>query len=286
MILIDLNQVMISNMMAQLGNHASEAIEEDLFRHMVLNSIRSYRNMYRDYGEVVIACDDKKYWRRMVFPYYKHNRKKAREESDFDWNKIFGCLNKFRDELKDYFPYRVIQVEGAEADDVIATLCIKNGSILDTKEKIIILSGDKDFMQLQVYANVEQFDPVRKRRIKTDDPHSYLRQHILKGDRGDGIPNIYSPDECIANGERQKPLPAKRIEYLSNITDLSKVLSAEHYANFKRNEQLIDLHVIPTDIQEKILASYEDQADKPRDKMMNYFMEHKLRTLIEHIGDF
>lgn len=286
MIIVDLNQTMISNVMAQLGNHTNTEIEEDLFRHMVLNALRSYKVNFSSYGEMVIACDDKKYWRRSFFPYYKVNRKKAREQSELDWNQIFVCLNKIRDELKTYFPYRVLQIEGAEADDIIATLAILNGSIVSEDNKTLILSGDKDFVQLQVYKNVVQYDPVRKKYLKTDDPHNFLREHILKGDRGDGIPNILSPDNCIANGDKQKSLTTKRMDYLKSIPDLSKVLDYETLSNFKRNEALIDLHLIPEDIQHSILSSFNEQQNKDRTKLEEYFSKFKLKTLHESIGDF
>ena len=286
MIIVDLNQVMIANIMVQLGNHTNTVIEEDIVRHMVLNSLRSYRTNYKQYGELIIACDDKNYWRKQVFPAYKANRKKAREQSELDWNSIFVCLNKIRDEIKEFFPYRVIQVDGVEADDVIATLCIEYGTMLNTQEKILILSGDKDFVQLQVYGNVEQYNPVLKKQIKNDNPHKYLREHILKGDRGDGIPNIMSADDCIVKGERQKPLPAKRIEYLTSIPDLSAVLTQEQFARFKRNEQLIDLHMIPEHIKKAILVKYNSEGGKPNDKLEGYFKQHKLKTLLERIGEF
>lgn len=286
MILLDLNQTMISNAMMQLGNHIN-TIELDLFRHMVLNSIRSYIHKYgHQYGELVIACDDKKYWRRAVFPHYKANRKKDRKESDIDWNQIFNCLNTIRDELKDHFPYRVIQVDGAEADDVIATLCMQYGSLLKTKENILILSGDKDFVQLQIYANVDQLDPVQGKNIKCADPHKYLREHILKGDRGDGIPNILSADDVFIKGERQKTLTKKRLEQLVDIPDVSTVLTGSELANFKRNEQLIDFHMVPTTLSTHILEKYESEANKGRSKMLNYFISHKLKLLTEHINEF
>ncbi len=286
MILLDLNQTMISNAMMQLGNHIN-TLEMDLFRHMVLNSIRSYIRKYgSEYGELVVACDDKKYWRKQVFPHYKSNRKKAREESDVDWNQIFNCLNTIRDELKQTFPYRVIQVEGAEADDIIATLCMQFGSLLRTKEKILILSGDKDFTQLQVYANVDQYDPVQGKAIKTADPHKFLREHILKGDRGDGVPNILSPDDCFVRNERQKPLSKKRIEQLVVTADVSTLLSEQEYKNFKRNEQLIDFHMVPPQLATNIMEKYEQEANKPRSQLLNYFIHHKLKLLTEHIDEF
>lgn len=286
MIIVDLNQVMIANIMAQLGNHTNAVIGEDLFRHVTLNSLRSFRKQFKDYGEMVIACDDKNYWRKQHFPYYKANRKKAREKSDVDWNQIFNHLNRIREELKEYSPYRVIQVDSAEADDIIATLCIEFGTILNSQEKILILSGDKDFVQLQVYGNVEQYNPVLKKHIKHNNPHKYLREHILKGDRGDGIPNIMSEDSCIVNGERQKSLPSKKIEYLTEIPDLSAVLNKDELTQFKRNEQLIDLHMIPENIKTTILLKYKEQTNKTKDKFVGYLKQHKLKALLEDIGDF
>jgi hypothetical protein len=286
MIIVDINQTMIANLMVQIGNHTNMELQEDLIRHMVLNALRSYRQLYPGAGELIIACDDKKYWRRQVFPAYKANRKKAREESELDWNQIFTILNKIRDELKAHSPYKVLLVSGAEADDVIATLCAKRGKLMQSSEPIHILSGDKDFVQLQIYANVQQFDPVRKKQIKTTDPYKYLREHILKGDRGDGIPNIMSRDNCIMEGERQKSLPAKRIEYLSSFVDLSKVLPSDQLKNFKRNEQLIDLHMIPEDITNAILQEYESQQPKDLEVFRQYLRDHKLKTLEERISEF
>ena len=286
MLIVDLNQVMIANIMAQLGNHTNTIIEEDLFRHITLNSLRSFKKQFENYGEMVIACDDKNYWRKQHFPYYKANRKKAREKSDVDWNQIFNHLNKVREELKENSPYRVIQVDGVEADDIIATLCIEYGTILNTQEKILILSGDKDFVQLQVYGNVEQYNPVLKKYIKHANPHQYLREHILKGDRGDGIPNIMSGDRCLVDGERQKPLPAKRIEFLTGIPDLSAVLAEDELVRFKRNEQLIDLHMIPENIRTSILTRYQEEANKPKEKLVTYLKKHNLKILLENISEF
>lgn len=277
---------MIANLMAQIGNHTNLEIEEDLFRHMVLNALRSYKKMYPDGGELVIAADEKKSWRKTVFPPYKGNRKKARDASELDWNQIFSTLNKIRDELKTYSPYKVLVVPGAEADDIIGTLCIEHGKLLQQGEPIYILSADKDFVQLQIYSNVQQFDPVRKKQIKTTDPHKHLREHILKGDSGDGVPNIMSPDTCLINGERQKSLPSKRIEYLTTIADLSKVLPEDQYRNFKRNEQLIDLHMTPPEISIAILEQYNTHPIKDQETFRKYLCEHNLKSLEEKISEF
>jgi hypothetical protein len=290
MIIVDLSQVMLSNLMMQLGNHTNAQIEENMVRHMVLNSLRSYKQKFGDeYGEMVIACDNTNYWRKQIFPYYKANRKKSQEKSEMDWKAIFECLNKIRAELKDYFPYRVIDIESAEADDIIATLAENYPStvecILDPLglHGVLILSGDKDFIQLQSYSHVKQYDPVRKKWIKHDNPKRYLQEHILKGDSGDGVPNVLSADNCFVVGDRQKPLTAKRITSLLTDENIEDPTIAR---NYHRNKQLIDLSMIPQEIKNKIVESYEAQSSKGRDKMFNYFIANKLKHLMEHIGEF
>lgn len=284
MILLDLSQVMISNIMMQVGQH-TDAIQPDLVRHMVINTIRSLKTKFgNEYGELVIACDAKKYWRREYFPAYKGNRKADREKSNIDWPVLFDTLNQIKSELKEFFPYRVIQVDGAEADDVIGTLTMKYGTLLNSDTKILILSGDKDFVQLQQYGNVRQYDPVRKKEIETSDPEKFLKHLVLAGDRGDGVPNVLSPDNCIIEGQRQKPLRETKIDELLRADFDS--LPEEIRRNWKRNMTLIDLSYIPTHIQTSIVQEYEAQKGKSRDKLFNYLIQHKMKMLMEHIGEF
>jgi 5'-3' exonuclease len=252
---------------------------------MILNSIRLYKQKFSgEYGELVIACDDKNYWRRKVYPYYKANRKKAREKSELDWTKIFEALNKIRAELREVFPYPTIQVDSVEADDVIATLCSLKGATVSS-ERILILSGDKDFNQLQKYGNVEQFDPVRKKWIKTDDPYKYVQEHIMRGDTGDGIPNFLSDDDTFVSDKRQKPLTQKKIDaWLGK--DPSEFCDDMMLRNYKRNQQLVDFEFIPEDVKTRILDEYKAQSGKTRDRLFNYFIQNKLKNLMEVIGDF
>jgi len=282
MLILDLNQIMISSIISQLGTHTNTPLEEDLVRHMVLNTIRSLKTKFSKYGELVIACDDKQYWRRDFFPYYKGNRKKDREKSDIDWSSLFNVLNKLKEELKEHFPYRVIQVKGGEADDVIAVLCKEHGVILNSSraEQIMILSGDKDFIQLQKFANVSQYDPVHKKVITDKDPANYLFELVLKGDRGDGIPNVLSPDHCLVEGLRQKPLTAKKIQ---EIKDNIEISFPEHYL---RNKNLIDFQHIPDYIEARVLDEFYLQKNKDRSKLFNYFVNNKLKNLMEHISEF
>lgn len=283
MILVDLNQVMISNMMVQIGNHQNAQVDENMIRHMVLNSLRFNRQKFhKEYGEFIICCDDKNYWRREAFPYYKASRKKARQESELNWNEIFSALNNVREELKTFFPYKVIQIDTAEADDIIGTIVHTEGTALNTGEPILILSGDKDYIQLHRYANVSQYDPTRKRFIKHSDPERYLFEHIIKGDAGDGVPNVLSPDNSFVVGERQKPVTKKRLELFEDINNLDETLKR----NWARNQMLIDLEKVPESIKEQILDKYNEVNEKDRSQLFNYFVKNKLKLLMENISDF
>ena len=283
MIIVDLSQVMISNLMVQLGNHTNTELEEDLLRHMILNSIRSYNQKFKnEYGEMIIACDAGNNWRRQIFPYYKANRRKNREKSELNWNQIFETLGKVREELKEYFPYRVIQIDGAEADDIIGTLADMFGN---TSEKILIMSGDKDFVQLQRYMNVKQYDPVQKKWRTTNDPDRFVKEHIMRGDTGDGVPNFLSADNTFVIGARQKPISQKKIDAWINM-DPREFCDENMLRGYLRNQQLVDLNFIPDKLRVQIVAEYEAQAGKGRNKLFNYFIEKRLKNLLESINEF
>lgn len=258
-------------------------IQEDLVRHIVLNSLRSYIKQFKSkYGNMVICCDSKKYWRRDVFPFYKSNRRKDREKSDFDWNLIFESLNKIRDELKQNFPYRVLEVEGAEADDIIAVLTAR----MSSSEDILILSSDKDFVQLQKYSGVQQYSPILKRFIRTDDPHLFVKEHILKGDRGDGIPNFLSADNTFVIGERQKSInKTKLLEWLK--TDPNQFCITESMKRgYNRNKMLVDLDYVPDELKKRIVESYDNTKPNTKMNMLNYLMKNKLKNLVEVADEF
>ena len=285
MLLVDFNQVVISNFMAQVGNHTNIPLDEGLLRHMILNTIRVNRNKFtKQNSNMIICCDSKKYWRRDIFPYYKASRKKDREKSGVDWSTMFNTLSLVRQELIDYFPYKTLMVEGAEADDIIGTLVHKYNQY---EKEILILSSDKDFMQLQVYPNVKQYSPVHKKYIRTADPELYLREHIIKGDRGDGIPNIASPDSTFVNGGRQKPMRKKIIDQIANTNVLTTdEVNEDIKRNYARNQQLVDLSYTPKELQDEIVSAYTNYDVKDRSGLFNYFVNNKLKNLMENLGEF
>lgn len=266
--------------MEQIGS-SKKAVDESLVRHMILNSIRSNVKKFKSYGEVVIACDSKKYWRREVFPFYKGNRKKNRDQSGHDWNSIFECMNVVRSELKQFSPYKVIDIEGAEADDIIGVLAKRHAP----HGKVMILSSDKDFVQLQTHSNIEQYSPTLKKSIKTNDASKQLKELIISGDKGDGVPNILSADNSIVDSIRQKALTKNRIVEMMN-TDLANCTDENIRRNWNRNKIMIDLSCIPENVVKSIIDSYEFITPASKQLFMNYMIEKRLKNLLEVIDEF
>ena len=272
-------------------NRSGEDVDDALIRHLVLNNLRYYRSKFtEEYGELVICCDSKHYWRRDYFPHYKANRKKDRASSGYDWNFIFESLNSVRDEIKTHFPYKVLEIYGAEADDIIATLVKSN----DGDAPNLIVSSDKDFIQLHGY-NVKQYSPVSKKLLNGSDPVGYLREHIFKGDRSDGVPNVLSADDTFVAEKRQKPMRKTTLATLPEAMNTSDAIDLHNLAkcprdtwirNYQRNETLIDLNKIPNDIENEILNQFGNTEVGDRSKLFNYFVEKKLNNLIQSIGDF
>ena len=279
MIILDMNQITLANVMMNFHMNKSDELEEDMVRHMILNSIRMYRTMFKDeYGEIVLAYDSRHYWRREIFPQYKQNRKKGREKDNFDWNSIFGLLNSMKSEFKEILPYKFLEVYGAEADDIIATLCKEYQD-----QKTMIVSGDKDFIQLQKYKNVKQYSPILKKYVNGHNPDTYIKTHILKGDSSDGVPNVLSPDHTFVEGLRQRPLSKKKIEaWIKSETGMSD----EVKRNYQRNHKLINLDNTPEDLQKSILDTFNEAPYGDRSKILTYFIENKLKELTDSIGDF
>ena len=297
MIVIDYNQVAIATFMSEIGHRPGSDIEVNLplLRHMIINTIRSYKKRFgNEFGDIVIACDNRHYWRRKVFPYYKAHRKKDREKSDFDWNAIFDALSIVRDELAEYFPYPVIDIEGAEADDVIGTLAEYSQTLGEpdqlfgdpTSVPYLIISGDHDFNQLQKWDNVKQYAPAFKKWVKLKEPvEKVLMEHIITGDKGDGIPNMLSPDDCFVEGKRQKPIRKTLLaEWKSKPPE--EWVTGDMAHGYNRNRMLVDLTQTPQEIKDAIINSYIQQQGGDRSQLLNYFIKNKMKNMMDVLGDF
>ena len=277
MILVDMNQISLASIMMHLHMQKESDIDENMVRHMILSSLKMYRSRFvSEFGELVLCYDSRHYWRRDYFPEYKHSRKKGREKDTKNWDSIFSCLNKIKEEIKNNMPYKFLEVYGAEADDIIATLCS------ESSDEVMILSGDKDFIQLQKYPNVKQYSPITKKMINGINPDDYLKEHVLKGDTSDGVPNVLSPDNSFVDGIRQKPLSKKKIAAMID----GNFPNDEIKRNFQRNKTLIDLGCVPDELRTEILVTYKDAPENSRSKLLNYFIKQRLKTLTESIGEF
>lgn len=283
MILLDYSGIAVAAIFSQ---DRPEEIQEGLIRHMILNTIRRYNTQFRDkYGRMVIACDSHS-WRKEAYANYKAKRKSNRDESPLDWKEFFRLINMVRDELSEYMPYPVIYSEGAEADDVIAVLA-RETQEFGKDEPVLIISPDKDFLQLHRFKNVKQFSPMKRDFITVDDPNYFLFEHICKGDSSDGVPNILSADNTFVDSLRQTPLRKKKIEsWYENKSELQTLMNTEEYRNFQRNQKMIDLNYTPQYIYDDVINKYNDQVGKPNDRILNYLIEKRCSMLVEAAGDF
>ena len=284
MILVDMNQVTLSNLMIQIGRNTE--VDPDMVRHMVLNSLRGYRSRFNEeFGELVLCYDNKSNWRREYFPNYKHGRRKDRKASKLDWGSIFDTLHLIKQELEENFPYKVLEVENAEADDIIASVVSYVAETPSHYEKVLIVSGDKDFIQLQKHSFVTQYSPTLKKFVNGIDPDVYIKEHILKGDRSDGVPNFLSPDNCFVDELRQRPISKKK---LATWIDLAPedFCNEEMLRNYQRNRKLIDLEYVPDEINKACVDTYLNSSVNDRSGLLNYFIKHRLKNHMENIGDF
>ena len=288
MIIVDYSGIALASIII------NKTFDEQLIRHMILNSLRMYRTRYKEeYGELVLAVDASNNWRKTAFPQYKASRKKTQKESSFDWGEAFRILNKIREEIAENFPYTVVRVDGCEADDVIGTLVTRNPDPNRDydPEKIMIVSSDRDFLQLQKYKFVRQYSPLLKKELTVDNPRVWLQTHIIRGDKGDGVPNILSDDNVFVEGFRQTPITQKKIDNIIQDLEEGELLyAASWYRNYCRNKKLIDLSETPKELRREIINNF--MADKPdtrwmrRGKVFPYLVENKCNELIKSAQEF
>jgi len=282
MILIDYNAVAIGNLVVQRLD-----VEENLLRHMILNSIRMYRQKFQnEYGEVVVVADGAGNWRRDVFPQYKYKRRKNREDSKIDWNEAFRIINMVRDEIRDHFPYKVMHQPNCEADDVIAKLALETQEF-GKHEPVMIISADHDFIQLHKYDNIKQYSPMLKKFVKDKNPRLYSMTHIFKGDGGDGVPNVLSDDNVFVDERRQTPVTKKKLDVWLEAEDLQREMGDTIYRNYLRNKKMIDLTETPDSIKEEIINNFESQdPGRNKGKVFPYLVQKRCKRLLECVQEF
>jgi len=282
MIIVDYSGICLATIIV------NKVLDEQMIRHMTLNSIRMYNKKFKDqYGDMVLACDGANNWRRQAFPQYKFKRREGRGESTFDWNEAFRILHTIKDEIKENFPYKVIHEDGCEADDIIGTL-VENSQEFGNYEDIMIVSADGDFKQLQKYDNVRQWSPLTKKLVVDNNPRVNLTEKILTGDAGDGVPNILSDDNVFIEGGRQTPLSKKKKEAIvEDLADGELPYAASWYRNYCRNETLIDLSKTPDSLKQNIINNFMEQDPwSNKGKIFPYLVSKRMNRLIESVQEF
>ena len=285
MVIVDFNGIAIGSIMGQLNR--GESLTGGLVKHVILNNLRMYRVKYpqTEYGNMVIACDSRS-WRKDVYPEYKAARSTKRATDKYDWVSLYEFIDETLDDLRENFPYAVIRIEKAEADDIIGALAIhKSAPIIG--EDVVIISADKDFIQLQALGNVIQWSPMFQKMIVEKNPEKYIFDHIMKGDASDGVPNVLSPDNSFTDKIRQTPMRKTLIhEWWNNKHKLKEVMPTEAYRNYMRNREMIDLHRTPDNIKEESIRQYESYKYRGRNNILNYLIENKMKLLVESAGEF
>ena len=282
MILLDFSGIAIAPIVMGQAKYD----DENLIRHMILNTIRMYKQKFKDYGEMVIVADAGGNWRKDVYPEYKGKRKQNRDESKIDWDKAFQNINMVLEEIKVNMPWKVIHQWGCEADDAIAEL-VKRTQEFGNYEKVMIVSADHDFIQLQKFDNVQQFSPNTKKFVKDPNPRLYQLEHILKGCSGDGVPNVLSDDDTfLVEGKRQNVLSKKKKEAL--LED-PHALGEQVYRNYLRNKKMIVLteeSQCPDSVKQEIINKFESYETPARNKVLPYLISKQCRLLVEVVEEF
>lgn len=296
-ILSDFSQMMISSFAAQ-AKDLKDGDTKDLIKHIALNQLLALKKKFN--GRMILCCDSKSYWRRDEFPYYKGHRKHHREKDNsfLDWKLVFETLDELKTELVENFPYMVLEVQGAEADDIIAVLTyyfdeneLVNTGLIEEPDQIIICSTDEDFQQLQKFRNVQQWNNVQKMMMVCKNPKQFLIEHICSGDTGDNIPNIMTGDwwaKARADNEptRAKAFATARFKDFYN-KGYDACTNEEEQRNFRRNEKLIDFDFIPKAIYNEIINSYLRYEIKgSKAKVFKYLQDRRMKLLLASAQDF
>lgn len=268
---------------------------KSVIRHAVLSSILSNKKKFSsEYNEVVIASDGRNYWRKDIFPYYKASRKTDREASDIDWGFVFETLTEIREDIKANFPYRVLHIEGCEADDIIAVLCkwtqenyIDDNVLFPEPKKTLIVSADKDFKQLHCYKNIRQYAPAFKKYVESPpNIDEFIVEHIIRGDRSDGIPSVLCPDNFFVDTEKTGRAPSVTKAVVAKYSNREN-LTDEEKKRYDRNEELVSFAKIPDYIEERILNEFtQDLVKNGRGKIFNFLVKNKMNLFFDQIEDF
>ena len=212
-----------------------------------------------NFVDTIIAKDSKlvKSFRYSLYPEYKLTRKLNRaKRGQYKIGPVFDELyaNVFPSIFGDHAVQLV--VDGAEGDDVIASIA-RSQRIAEDYEKIILISSDRDFVQLQIDRPVSQYDakgemvlPKLKHGNEVVDltPQQALMIKIISGDSSDNIKPIKPK---IGEIRAYKYITEKTDEFKKMLREEPEV--AQHLI---LNSKLIDFKNIPVELSQKVVDEY------------------------------
>ena len=212
-----------------------------------------------NFVDTIIAKDSKlvKSFRYSLYPEYKLTRKLNRaKRGQYKIGPVFDELyaNVFPSIFGDHAVQLV--VDGAEGDDVIASIA-RSQRIAEDYEKIILISSDRDFVQLQIDRPVSQYDakgemvlPKLKHGSEVVDltPQQALMIKIISGDSSDNIKPIKPK---IGEIRAYKYITEKADEFKKMLREEPEV--AQHLI---LNSKLIDFKNIPVELSQKVVDEY------------------------------
>lgn len=292
--LIDFSQTVISSITANIDEIKGNNFK-DLAKHIVLNQLLALKRKFG--GDIIICCDAKTYWRKDEFPHYKGHRK-HKKDTGIDWDMVYEVMNELKLELTENFPYRLLEVDGAEADDIIAVLTkyfdeneLNTTGVVEVPQDVVICSSDKDYVQLQKYRNVKQWSNIQKCFVTSKNPSHDLIEMICAGQPKDNIPNIMSGDDWAKSRADDIPVRAKSFMSVRLESFYAKgydaCLNESEQRNFRRNEMLIDFDKIPSEISDRIIKAYlSSEIIGNKKKIFEYLTKHRMKLLLSHHSEF
>lgn len=209
--------------------------------------------------DTVIAKDSRlvKSFRYSLYPEYKLTRKIQRSKrSQYKIGPVFEEL--YTNVFPSIFDNHTMQlmVDGAEGDDVIASLA-KSQKLSEDYDKIVLISSDRDFLQLQTDRPVQQYDiqgelivPRLKRgnEVISITPKQALLIKIISGDTSDNIKPI-----------KPKTGEITAYKYITEKADEFKKLLKENPEVAEKlvlNSKLVDFNNIPVELCQKVVDEF------------------------------
>lgn len=274
-LLIDFSHLSIRNLFADREIINNPNPEFNLHRHQLITSLLFLIKKFNP-NEVVLGIDNKLNWRKKLYTDYKAHRKAKRDQDVFPWDAYYTYLEELIQDIKDNFPFKVIEQRYAECDDIIAILC----KYSPFSGENIVVTSDKDFVQLLSLPHVKIYDPIKRKFMEEKQPKIFLEAKILMGDKSDNIPAI-------------KPRVGEKTAWklANNKDELDALLhdaeSGKAYRkNYKLNRILIDFNSIPDVIKTKVLKQYDiyEMNEFGSLALTRFFKKLKLKKLASDVA--